>query len=78
MESRKTRKPTLRKTTVRIDSKKLERARQALGTRGIRDTIEGAFDDVLAVHARSRLVEKLRGMQGLDLDDPEVMNDAWR
>ena len=78
MQPRKVRKPAVRKTTVWIDSRKLERVRRVLGTRGIRDTVEGAMDEVLAIRARRRLVERLRTMDGLELDDPEVMAKAWR
>ena len=78
MESPKIRKTAPRKTTVWIDPRKLERARRVLGTHGIRDTVEGALDEVLAIQARRRLVEKLRKMDGLDLDDPTVMKEAWR
>jgi hypothetical protein len=78
MESSKVRKTAPRKTTVWIDPQKLERARRVLGTRGIRDTVEGALDEVLAIQARRRLVERLRKMKGLDLDDPAVMKGAWR
>jgi hypothetical protein len=78
MESPKVRKVSARKTTVWIDPRKLERVRRVLGTRGIRDTVEGALDEVLAIQARRRLVERLRKMNGLDLDDPTVMKEAWR
>lgn len=78
MESPKVRKALPRKTTVWIDPRKLERARRVLGTRGIRDTVEGALDEVLAIQARRRLVERLRKMDGLDLDDPAIMKEAWR
>jgi Arc/MetJ family transcription regulator len=67
-----------RKTTLWIDPRKLARARRVLGTRGIRDTVDGALDEVLAIEARRRLVERLRRMEGIDLDDPGVMAEAWR
>ena len=61
-----------------LDDAKLRRARKVLGTKGIRDTIDRALDEVLAVDARRRLVEKLRTMKGLDLDNAEIMAKAWR
>lgn len=61
-----------------LDDAKLRRARKVLGTKGIRDTIDRALDEVLAVDARRRLVERLRTMKGLDLDNAEVMAGAWR
>jgi Arc/MetJ family transcription regulator len=66
------------KTTLMLDDAKLRRARKVLGTKGIRDTIDRALDEVLAVDARRRLVERLRTMKGLDLDNAEVMAGAWR
>jgi Arc/MetJ family transcription regulator len=61
-----------------IDDAKLRRVRKLLGTKGIRDTIEKALDEVLALDARRRFADRLRGMSGLDLHDPEVMAGAWR
>jgi len=66
------------KTTLMLDDAKLRRARKVLGTKGIRDTIDRALDEVLALDARRRLVERLRTMKGLDLDNAEVMAGAWR
>ena len=68
----------MHKTTLVLDQAKLRRARRVLGTKGIRDTIDRALDEVLALDARRRLVEKLRTMKGLDLDDAKVMAGAWR
>jgi Arc/MetJ family transcription regulator len=68
----------MHKTTLMLDDAKLRRAKRVLGTKGIRDTIDRALDEVLAVDARRRLVEKLRTMKGLDLDNTEVMAGAWR
>jgi len=66
------------KTTMMLDDAKLRRARKVLGTKGIRDTIDRALDEVLAVDARRRLIERLRTMKGLDLENAEVMGKAWR
>ena len=49
-----------------------------LGTKGIKDTIDRALDEVIALDARRRLVEKLRKMDGMDLADDKVMAGAWR
>ena len=69
---------SMHKTTVVIDDAKLRRVRKLLGTSGIRDTIERALDEVLALDARRRLADRLRKMEGIDLDDPEIMSGAWR
>ncbi|MEK7861163.1 MAG: type II toxin-antitoxin system VapB family antitoxin [Chloroflexota bacterium] len=65
------------KTTVDVNDEKVEAAREILGTRTLRDTIDRALDSVLAVAARRRLVERLERMEGLELNDPEVMASAW-
>ena len=68
----------MHRTTIVIDPRKLARARRLLGTKGIKDTIERALDEVIAYEARRRAVEQLRNMEGLQLDDPAVMAAAWR
>lgn len=66
------------KTTVDVNEEKVEAAKAVLGTRTLRDTIDRALDSVLALAARRRLIERLERMDGLELDDPEVMASAWR
>jgi hypothetical protein len=68
----------MHKTTLLIDDAKLRRVRKVLGTKGIKDTIDRALDEVLALDARRRFVQKLRTMKGLDLADAKVMAGAWR
>lgn len=66
------------KTSVEVNDQKVEQVKAALGTRTLKDTIDGAFDAVLSGIARQRLIGRLRQMDGLDLDDPAVMEGAWR
>ena len=66
------------RTTVVLDQRKLARARKLLGTKGIRETLEAALDEVIALEERKKAVEQLRTLDGLDLDDPDVMAKAWR
>jgi hypothetical protein len=68
----------MHKTTLVVDDAKLERARELLGTKGIRETIDRALDEVIALDMRRRFADRLRAMEGLDLDDSEVMDQAWR
>jgi Arc/MetJ family transcription regulator len=68
----------MHRTTLVIDDRKLAKVRRLLGTKGIKDTIERALDEVIAFDARRVAVEQLRTMAGLDLDDPDVMERAWR
>jgi len=68
----------MHKTTLLVDQAKLRRVRKMLGTTGIKDTIDRALDEVIALDGRRRMVEKLRKMDGLDLSDDRVMAAAWR
>lgn len=68
----------VRKTTLQVDDEVIARAREVLGTKGIKDTIDAALRQVIVVEARRREAERMRTMRGLDLDDPEVMKQAWR
>ena len=68
----------MHRTTLVFDQRKLAKARRLLGTKGIKDTVERALDEVIAFESRRLAVEQLRTMAGLDLDDPEVMASAWR
>ena len=68
----------MHRTTLMLDERKLAKARRLLRTKGIKDTIEAALDEVIAYEARRQAVEQLRNLEGLDLDDPKVMARAWR
>ena len=68
----------MRKTTLELDEELFAQAQRVLGTRGLKATVARAFEEVLAVDARRRAIEQLQQMDGLDLDDPEVMASAWR
>lgn len=66
------------KTTVEVNDTKVDEVRQVLGTRTLKETIDRAFDTVLANVATERLIRRLQRMDGLDLADPAVMESAWR
>jgi Arc/MetJ family transcription regulator len=68
----------IRKTSVAIDEDLYLRTRSALGTESLRETIAVAFAEVLRADARRAEVDALERMQGMDLDDPDVMRGAWR
>ncbi len=68
----------MHRTTLVLDERKLAKARAVLKTKGIKETVERALDEVIAYEARRKAVEQLRTMQGLDLDDAKVMRRAWR
>lgn len=68
----------MRKTTLSVDDELIDRVSLVLGTHGLKATIDGALYEVIAADARRRFALRLRTMQGLDLDRPEVMAGAWR
>ena len=68
----------MHKTTLDIDEDLLARASAILGTRGLKATVQRALEEVVAREARRRFAERLQAMEGLELDDPEVMTRAWR
>ncbi len=68
----------MRKTTLEVDEALVKRASEILGTRGLKATVQRALEEVLATYARRRAIQQLQEMDGLDLDRPDVMAEAWR
>lgn len=68
----------MRKTTIELDEQLLAEVQEVLHTRGIKDTVHRAFEEILTLEARRLVIERLKTMDGLDLDKPEVMARAWR
>ena len=68
----------MRKTTLDVDDDLVDQAARILGTSGLKATVDRALRDVIAREARERLIEQLKVMDGLDLDKPDVMEQAWR
>lgn len=69
------------KRLVDIDDDVLARAREALGTTTLKDTVNTALDEARKAADRRRLtVEDLQEWGHLlrDLGDPEVMARAWK
>ncbi len=66
------------KHLVDIDDDKLDQARELLGTKTIKDTVDRVIDEVISLERRQRLSERLRLMKGIDLNDAEIMKGAWR
>ena len=67
----------VRKTSVLINEDLLASAQRILETSSIRETIEKAFLEVLRADARLAEIRALASMDGMELDDPEVMAGAW-
>lgn len=68
----------MRKTSVEINERLLEKAMNLLGAGSIKETINGALREVVNRDARHREIRALAEMDGLDLSDREVMARAWR
>jgi Arc/MetJ family transcription regulator len=66
------------KRLVDIDDELLAQAKVLLGTDTMKDTVNQALREVINTELRRRHVIQLIEMDGLDLDDPEVMAGAWR
>ena len=68
---------SVRKTSVAVDEQLLQAVQDELGTPTVRETIDQALREVLKSRARSAEIAALSSMDGMDLDDPEVMAGAW-
>ena len=66
------------KRLVDIDDDALDRARRVLGTGTMKDTVNRALHEVIDLDRRRRFLDRVTAPDGLDLDDDEVMDDAWR
>ena len=56
----------VRRTSIDVDDEKLERVQRVLGTKGLRDTVEKAFDEVIRADLRRQLAEQIRTGEGFD------------
>lgn len=66
------------KKLIDVDEVALERARQLLGARTMKDTVNQALAEVVRLGARRAHAHRLARMEGLDLDDERTMAEAWR
>lgn len=64
--------------TVEVDDELVAQASAALGTPGGEPTVRRALEEAVARAARLRHIERLKTLEGLDLDNLEVMARAWR
>ncbi|CAN5454473.1 hypothetical protein BH23ACT7_BH23ACT7_17930 [soil metagenome] len=68
-----------RRTTVEVDDELLERAEEALGTRGLKDTVDRALGEVVRAWHRKRLAEGLRAGTAFDFENAPIDRTAqWR
>ena len=64
-----------RRTTVVIDDALLREAQGALGTTGVKDTVEKAFREAIRRHLRDRLAERIEAGTGVDRS-PELLAES--
>lgn len=55
-----------RRTSVDLDEELLAQAQSVLGTRGVRDTVEAAFREVVRRALRHRLADRIESAAGVD------------
>lgn len=67
-----------RKTSFEVDTEKVDAAKEILGTRTLTDTVDAALEEIVKRRQRERLLELLETPGVLELDNPEVMRNAWR
>jgi len=56
----------MRRTSLEIDEQRLNRAQRVLGTKGIKDTIDRALEEVVRADLRRRLAERVKSGEGID------------
>jgi Arc/MetJ family transcription regulator len=65
----------MRRTTLDIDEDMFAKAREALGTTGVKDTVNEALREVAKREPGKRLIARLK--ENEDLANPEIMARAW-
>ncbi|MGH3038793.1 MAG: hypothetical protein ACRDLZ_05215 [Gaiellaceae bacterium] len=60
------------KTSMVIDREKVAEAREILGTRTLAETVDAALDEVIALAARRRLMDRIRRDGGIGPSPAEL------
>lgn len=58
----------VRRTSLELDEALLAQAQLALGTSGVKDTVEAAFHEVVRRRLRDRLAQRIASAEGVDLN----------
>ena len=67
----------MKKTTIEFDEAKRSAVAAALGTTGLKATVDAAFDYVLRERAFTELAEAVRS--GIfELDNEQIEREGWR
>jgi Arc/MetJ family transcription regulator len=69
---------TMTKKLVDIHEETLAKATAVLGATTMKDTVNRALLEVVLLAEHRAHADRLAGMQGLDLDDEQIMAGAWR
>jgi Arc/MetJ family transcription regulator len=56
----------MRRTSIELDEELLEQVQGVLGTSGIKETVERAFQEVLRADLRRRLADRIRNGEGIE------------
>ncbi len=64
-----------RRTTLEIDDALLHQAQKALGTKGLKETVDKAFREAVRRHLRQRLAERILTGVGIDRS-PEMLAES--
>ena len=67
-----------RRTSIIIDDALLEEAQQALGTRGLKETVYAALNEAIRARRRKQLLARLRDSDGFDDEALRQARDEWR
>ena len=66
------------KKLIDIDEGTLAQATQILGAATMKEAVNRALLEVVLLAERRAHADRLAGMEGLDLDDDQIMAGAWR
>lgn len=66
------------KRLVDIEDGLLDEASAVLGSATMKETVNRSLEAVVLAARRRRHADRLEKMEGLDLDDAELMAGAWR
>lgn len=64
-----------RRTTLDVDDELLRRAQRALGTTGLKDTVDAALREATRRSLRARLASRIAAGQGIDRS-PEMLDQV--
>lgn len=68
----------MKKTSLIIDEQIVEKAKAILHASTITETIHRALSEVVSRNSRQHFIKRLVEMDGLELDDSEIMKNAWK